>query len=260
MTLDFENLEFDHYKTWYIKELLYHQLLVPDQEFLQFFINKRSNKYAYFLMLLCQEVPTLKVALFQNRYLPLAFYLWHKLASVGPVTIGFREISSMLCLVHDPLAFYNGCVAQCWIHQSARFPRQKWFDFLEHCFKEHPAWAEAFLSIPLEKHKEYLRDPIFPYYDLSKDPQKLSSFHRGPDFLLLRTLWLESEDWWNTLRSMKQTLKILHKTRMDLVKEDLMAATWHPNRFMRWCLDEEDKADHRNCWPGFDPNVIQPPV
>lgn len=31
--------------------------------------------------------------------------------------------------------------------------------------------------------------------------------------------------------------------RSESVKEDLMIRTWHPDRFIPWCLDEEDKKD-----------------
>lgn len=30
---------------------------------------------------------------------------------------------------------------------------------------------------------------------------------------------------------------------IELYKEELIAKTWHPNRFMEWCLDEEEKRD-----------------
>jgi hypothetical protein len=33
------------------------------------------------------------------------------------------------------------------------------------------------------------------------------------------------------------------KRRMVPLKEELIQKTWHPSRFMAWCLDEEEKAD-----------------
>lgn len=35
------------------------------------------------------------------------------------------------------------------------------------------------------------------------------------------------------------------KERMDARKEELMAYAWHPDRFLSWCLDEEEKAENR---------------
>lgn len=39
--------------------------------------------------------------------------------------------------------------------------------------------------------------------------------------------------------------KKVQKARMNLVKEELMAVAWHPDRFMESCLDEQEKAENR---------------
>jgi len=33
----------------------------------------------------------------------------------------------------------------------------------------------------------------------------------------------------------------LSKKRMEILREELMAATWHPDRFTKWCLDTTDE-------------------
>ena len=44
-------------------------------------------------------------------------------------------------------------------------------------------------------------------------------------------------------RQLYLTQKQYHKERIDALKEELMAMTWHPERFLEWCLDEEEKAE-----------------
>ena len=44
---------------------------------------------------------------------------------------------------------------------------------------------------------------------------------------------------WNNWYSKERTQK-----RTSLVAEDLIAATWHPDRFEQWCLDEEEKKEN----------------
>lgn len=39
--------------------------------------------------------------------------------------------------------------------------------------------------------------------------------------------------------------KAYQKSRTNQFKEELMAVTWHPDRFMDYCLDEEEKAENR---------------
>lgn len=42
-----------------------------------------------------------------------------------------------------------------------------------------------------------------------------------------------------------QHQKEIQKQKIDSLKEELMAMTWHPDRFQEWCLDEEEKAENR---------------
>jgi hypothetical protein len=42
-----------------------------------------------------------------------------------------------------------------------------------------------------------------------------------------------------------QLEKQKQKLKVDALKEELMAMTWHPDRFQDWCLDEEEKAENR---------------
>jgi hypothetical protein len=39
-------------------------------------------------------------------------------------------------------------------------------------------------------------------------------------------------------------------TRTRLLKEDLIAATWHPDRFLTWCLTPVEAADMIAPWTG----------
>lgn len=41
------------------------------------------------------------------------------------------------------------------------------------------------------------------------------------------------------------------RARCHLLKEDLMAATWHPDRMLTWCLTPAEAADM--CAPWTDP-------
>lgn len=45
------------------------------------------------------------------------------------------------------------------------------------------------------------------------------------------------------LQELYNTEKQIQKAKMFYLQEDLMAATWHPDRFQQWCLDEEEKKE-----------------
>jgi hypothetical protein len=46
-------------------------------------------------------------------------------------------------------------------------------------------------------------------------------------------------------KEMYRAEKKLQKDRIDSLKEELMMITWHPDRFLTWCLDEEEKEENR---------------
>jgi hypothetical protein len=41
----------------------------------------------------------------------------------------------------------------------------------------------------------------------------------------------------------KKILKTVAKSKIYNLKEDLIAATWHPSRYIEWCFDEDEKAE-----------------
>lgn len=51
------------------------------------------------------------------------------------------------------------------------------------------------------------------------------------------------------LKELAVAEKATQKWRIDPLKEELVAAAWHPDRFQEWCLDEGDKEDIGYTWP-----------
>lgn len=76
------------------------------------------------------------------------------------------------------------------------------------------------------------RDRLVKHYEV-----QLGMDHPVTDFL--QRLYLPR---FNTIY---QEQKKLQKEKMDQCKEELMAYCWHPDRFLTWCLDEEEKAENR---------------
>jgi hypothetical protein len=67
--------------------------------------------------------------------------------------------------------------------------------------------------------------------------------------IFCRTFAEACEAVWPMWREMekKKLLEDIRETT-DLYKEELMARTWHPDRFMTWCVDLEEKADMETNW------------
>lgn len=58
------------------------------------------------------------------------------------------------------------------------------------------------------------------------------------NFLGLTRMLFQEKVW-----ERKKILKLTAKSKIYNLKEDLIAATWHPTRYMEWCFDEDEKAE-----------------
>ena len=58
------------------------------------------------------------------------------------------------------------------------------------------------------------------------------------NFLGLTRMLFQEKVW-----ERKKILKSVAKSKIYELKEDLIAATWHPTRYMEWCFDEDEKAE-----------------
>lgn len=58
------------------------------------------------------------------------------------------------------------------------------------------------------------------------------------NFLGLTRMLFQEKVW-----ERKKFLKTMAKSKIYNLKEDLIAATWHPTRYMEWCFDEDEKAE-----------------
>jgi hypothetical protein len=61
------------------------------------------------------------------------------------------------------------------------------------------------------------------------------------NFLGLTRLLFQEKVW-----ERKKFLKTKAKSKIYDLKEDLMAKTWHPTRYLEWCFDEDEKAEFIN--------------
>jgi Leucine-rich repeat (LRR) protein len=82
-----------------------------------------------------------------------------------------------------------------------------------------------------------------PLISLPELPSGLQVLECGNTPLLLQRIERESiNDYnlrWDEWRSKKRSIE-----RTKVLAEDIIAASWHPDRFERWCLDEEEKKEN----------------
>jgi len=92
-------------------------------------------------------------------------------------------------------------------------------------------WSEWLLKIE-QDYKEIVNN--------LPDPEEKKK-RQIENFLGLTRILFQEKVW-----ERKKFLKITAKSKIYDLKEDLMAATWHPTRYLEWCFDEDEKAEFVN--------------
>lgn len=105
-----------------------------------------------------------------------------------------------------------------------------WFAFFNQTL-EDPVWAHNFWSS--DQHEAIINSAL----------EKLPSLRNHP-----LTPILTGEKYKTWLQESKKAWYERQKERMDCVKEELVAVTCHPSRFITWTMSAEEKADLTRNW------------
>jgi hypothetical protein len=185
-------------------------------------IKKLSGTHNYtHLILLCAKY----VDGFKRSWNPSAFdravkNIWWQIFAVGPVYVSSMDLVCMLKCYDEPIvdSFYK---------VLPMFPNNGY---------QEPLEDQWFRVIDVLLENTWLKwDP-----DLLK-PEHITKLKEKSNYLpRLKTL-VENGSLQAKLKSAKQNFYANQKELLDPVKEELIAYTWHPDRFMEWCLDWEEK-------------------
>lgn len=152
--------------------------------------------------------------------------------SIGanPQTIAAEDILSVICK-SDIHRFYMGLYD---FPDKQRFAtnmtEEDWFEFFETLVK-NPEWAHKVWAF--KNHETHIEFMI----------EKMPSLRNHP-----LTPILTSDRYKKWLQESKKAWYDRKKERMDSVKEELMAITYHPSRFIAWTLSSEDQKDLVDHW------------
>ena len=110
-------------------------------------------------------------------------------------------------------------------------------DLIEHRIVSVSAFLNTFLDSSAAKQLSWepFRATLLRNYET-----KLGLEH--PVTVFFRERYLPS---FTTLYRFEKTLQ---KSHTNQFKEEMMAVCWHPDRFLTWCIDEEEKEENRRMW------------
>ncbi len=161
--------------------------------------------------------------------------LWKLAESLGPWDCTQDTVFEMICVPGRPRDFLHGLLAYLFDdeHHTIR-TASEWYVVLERMQRFDPEFFLEWISSNLLCNLE----TCFNTPESKKVLQKNPLFQDLDAFEAWRVSKIES---WKESR----------KRVLEPVKEELMAATWHPDRMQIWCLDEETKAEMRLRWSDF---------
>lgn len=208
-----------------------------DQNLLAWPFGARPRDLACFFQLLMEHTPNAERSWFAPSPLwrGCVYILWYWSRAMGPLLVDWRHLQSVICLKDDPLAFYEG-IGRRVAPPAELYTPDLWRQFLWNCCRERPDWFSSFIGA--NGHEEAVKTFILDKQDVHQS---------------IKDLFLTS-DFQSWLSDFKQEHYKRLKGNIAPYKERLIAATWETNRHIRWCLDEQDKAELRSWWPDADPN------
>ncbi len=204
----------------------------------------RARDFALFFCYLLQVTPDFERSWCHTLWKRCTSVLWNWSRAMGPLLIDWEHVQAAICLRNDPLAFYEGLSLR-GAPPTDQYTPELWHQFFWNSVRNRPDWFAAFASKDYAAHQEAWTETILKGQQ-TVEPQLRIVFQ----IPVLET----TPDMWRWIQQCKQDRKQELRRQVGQFKERLMAATWHPNRFVRWCLDEDEKAENRLLWPEVEPN------
>jgi hypothetical protein len=106
-------------------------------------------------------------------------------------------------------------------------------DLLESTLADNKIWSSFSWSEWLLKNEQEYKEIINNLPNSEEQKKK-----EIQNFLGLTRILFQEKLW-----ERKKFLKITAKSKIYEFKEDLIAQTWHPTRYLEWCFDEDEKAE-----------------
>jgi hypothetical protein len=219
----------------YVKEALRHKLIVPTIEDIAKL--PAHSFYTYFFLLCAKHLDGFALDWNPSLSTKAIRTLWKWHGSIGPVQITYEDIFAIMRL--RPVDNFYPTIC---LYPHGLVPERPWFKFFYACAKQE--WFEELLHS--NRHPELIQGSIeYLNKHCSVNPNHIS---------LLRILQSGNLEKW--LGETKQTRYTVLKGRLGPIRDELFTVSWSPERYMRWCLDEEEKDRLRVFW-SLDPNKVE---
>jgi hypothetical protein len=211
-------LEWDSIEYNYYKRVLEDGVLEITKEDID---SLPKANYTHFLLLCAKYVNGFEFNWNKGRSLAALANLWWQSRSVGPIYVSKGDIIKLAQTCWNDITTLCYCLASFPGEKYLQPTKDEWIRFLDYYFDELKS-----ICIPTFVSKEF-----------AENTSKLcQSFHNT-----FMKGFLDSGEFTKYIEQKKKSFYKYLKDKMDSVKEELVEVTWHPDRFMNWCMDWEEK-------------------
>jgi hypothetical protein len=227
-------LQVDPQKREYIELALANGLVSMSKEDIQNIpchrnANVTRQRWAYFLLLVARHTEEFRPEWNEKLWKECVGHLWYWLQAIGPVEIKKEDIQLLICLPGSLKWWYEGMYLYPeYRDRTLGFSEEQFFEFFQSCLEFDTGWAWELVSQLEEDAKMYLNGRV--------------SKGRILDDILLKERFVE----WK--RGKLEDFKAICVARIFEFKEEIIATSWHPQRFLDWCVDWEEKKGFAVRW------------
>jgi hypothetical protein len=159
--------------------------------------------------------------------------LWRYTQAFGPFQYKWKDVQYFLCTPGKLRKWYQGMRTYPYSEPEVGLTKEELFRFFEDCIRNFPDWGVEFI---LESDAQIRENQIVC--------TQVHDTLRNRNTIKL----VESEEFFAWRMSKKSDWYKEQKAKCEVFKEELMAVTWHPDRFFSWCLDWKEKEEMNECW------------
>jgi hypothetical protein len=186
-------------------------------------IKKLNPNFHVHFLVLCVKYCKIKYEWNEDLFdTALTAVHWQRRA-YGPIYVSVEDLLNLLSCISDPFLAFEKALTTYDANKSQEPIEDDWTLFLKVIL--HTKWAELILPSSVLDEPTFL-EPI------------LLKCKKNSCKNLIKVL---ENNFRTILTECRKDLYTVVKKDMEVVKEELMAMTWHPDRVFKWCLNTEEK-------------------
>lgn len=190
--------------------------------------------WGYFILLIARYTEGYSPEWNTRVWIATVMNVWRWIQGVGPVPFTWEDLQALICVKGDSwgaLYWWNIGLRLYpdYGERGIGFTEEDCFRFFQSCLEYDPVWASEILNESEEAWIKQRNKPFAPVDNCMMDI-------------------ITTDRLWNWKVGQLALFKEDCRFKIFELKEEIIAAGWHPDRFMSWCVDWEEKKDMEDRW------------